>query len=122
MFADTQLQVTVIRMACKRRDSGGREGGKEELILPPGFGKSIWLVPTPILGGRPLGDSENNKMGLSNSHEHAMTSLSHHGGKDAKVLCTGIKVNPFIHFLSFPRSLRLFFFLTKEKKEQLSKY
>lgn len=33
---------------------------------------------------------------------------SHCGSKKSKVLCTGVKVNPFICFLSFPRSLRFF--------------
>lgn len=45
-----------------------------------------------------------------------MTSLSHSGSKNSKVLCPEMKVNPLVHFLSFPRSLGLFFF--NQRKER----
>lgn len=44
-----------------------------------------------------------------------MTSLSHSGSKNSKIVCTEMKVNPLVHFPSFPRSLEFFFF--NQRKE-----
>lgn len=92
--------------------------GKKEFILSPGLEKNLgfrWFLHL----GRLLGDGESNRMRLGHdtlkSFWQAMTLLHHSGTKKSKVLCTELKVNPLVHFRSFPRSLRFFYF--NQRKE-----
>lgn len=61
MFAEIQLQVTMIRMACKGQRPRGKERGQRGIYSTSRFREEH------LVGSNTLGDSENNRIGFSNS-------------------------------------------------------